>query len=572
MLFRNVRVPRRFGHFLLAAVISAGCMSSYGNSTDLSGSDLGDNESTDPPPPPPWTGSEDGGSSDESDAGSGDVDAGGGQDSGDAGTAPPPPHDRFRSAKVCATCHTTIYKQWSTSMHARALTSPLTLAETNQVIRNPLARATSPDPKRFCVNCHSPTAAAVTTSASLPLDPASHADEGISCTGCHQFNGKPTSGGGGISTSYQANLVDGTTYFGPLSDPVPNSSHTAQAGIAFTQRNLTCANCHNVSLDLDHDGRIIKGEDLVLQQTFDEYSDYRRAGGQETCVTCHMPVISGLTRVADGTSLQTPDRVVRNHSFVGVDYALDDPNQDAAQAADREALLQSSARFQIDRDSISDNNGLSFTVSIENARSGHNLPTGFAFTRQMWIEVRVVAASSGRLLFSSGLLTNPTDDLCDANILDEKDNPMREFIQGCNRSDENLVNIQAKLVDRVAVKRDGNGNIVFDQDGQPVLVQADNGQETTLQFLRGGPVARTRPVDGQGLGSLQPFEIRNFRYSARIDTSQPVTISARLMFRHMPPYFVRALAAGQPANELPQLAPLVANLRATEMASDSVDR
>jgi hypothetical protein len=43
----------------------------------------------------------------------------------------------------------------------------------------------------------------------------------------------------------------------------------------------------------------------------------------------------------------------------------------------------------------------------------------------------------------------------------------------------------------------------------------------------------------------------------------------RLLFRNLPPYFLRALAEGQPANEEPKLAPLIMNLRVAEMNKQS---
>jgi hypothetical protein len=48
-------------------------------------------------------------------------------------------------------------------------------------------------------------------------------------------------------------------------------------------------------------------------------------------------------------------------------------------------------------------------------------------------------------------------------------------------------------------------------------------------------------------------------------------VRARLLFRQLPPYLVRALAQNQPAAEMPQLAPLVGNLETLVMAEDEVD-
>lgn len=82
-------------------------------------------------------------------------------------SVPPAPHDRFASSQTCAGCHPTQFAQWSKSMHARALTGPIMVAQTNQDARGPLADVPGPDPKRMCVNCHAPTAAAVTKLSSF---------------------------------------------------------------------------------------------------------------------------------------------------------------------------------------------------------------------------------------------------------------------------------------------------------------------------------------------------------------------------------------------------------------------
>ncbi|HVJ93170.1 MAG TPA: multiheme c-type cytochrome, partial [Labilithrix sp.] len=153
----------------------------------------------------------------------------------DAGPPPPRlPTSAFQSATVCAGCHTSIATQWSASMHSRSLTSPLMIAETNQGVRGPYAGEPNPDPKRFCVNCHSPSAARVTTSASLPLgDDSTLWKEGINCQTCHQFNGPPTSGGGGYSTGYMKGLEPGNTVFGPLENPSPSAPHQSGRSEGF---------------------------------------------------------------------------------------------------------------------------------------------------------------------------------------------------------------------------------------------------------------------------------------------------------------------------------------------------
>jgi cytochrome c554/c'-like protein len=485
------------------------------------------------------------------------------------GGPPPPtlPPSVFKSSKVCSTCHDALYNQWSGSMHMRALTSPLMIAETNQAVRGPYANVSNPDPKRFCVNCHSPSAARVTTGATLPLgDEATLWKEGIGCQTCHQFAGKPTNGGGGYSNGFMKDLAPGGTVFGPLANPAQSTAHASARADGFDRPNTMCGNCHNVNFDLDGDGRIEKGRDLVLQQTWDEYViDYRQRGGGETCISCHMPVVPGLFQATNKPG--SPTREVHDHSFLGVDYSLDDLAQREATRPSRTALLRDAARLRVEQVAAAGGR-VSFSATITNASTGHNLPTGFAFVRQMWLEVRAFDVG-GSVIASSGVLGSPAADLCEAEVLDE-DNPLATFVRGCEAGvDSSLVHFQQKLVDRVERVR-VNGEIVRDALDQPVLEAAPGGREVLVQFLKGGVVARRRPIDGATLGLLRPLEARSFAYDLPTNGATTRSLSVRLLFRSVAPYFVRGLAA-DPTKDVPGLETLDQNLEVVEMANVTVD-
>jgi hypothetical protein len=511
-------------------------------------------------------------------AGPGDDGGATGDDAGDTG-APPPP-DPTLTAAQCGQCHQTIYQQWTQSMHAHALTSPTVIAQTNQDVAGPWAGTANPDPQKFCINCHGPAIASQTTSPSMPPTVPQWKD-GITCTTCHLFDGAPTKGSGAFAGQYQGpgfqqGFVQGKTYLGELDSPVGNSVHQSNStGKDFNPNpNQLCANCHEVWIDYDHDGVVEKGLDLALQTTWDEYKEYKSLGGRESCVSCHMPVVAGLTRVAEGAQIpsqqyaQAPPRQVHDHSFVGVDFALDSPSQQQATESARTALLQKAATFFIDRQSVGfdGNGGLGFDVFIANTGTGHDLPSGFAFARQMWIEI-TVTDGGGNTLFTSGVVSQPTDDLCDGFVLFDDFNPMRRFFQGCNRSvDDELVTFQQALVDLAGFQADGSDP--FDPAGLTKAVEL--GEETFLQYKHGGVVARQRTFDNSSLANLKPFEQRELHYDVPTGGGG-IHVRARLLFRPLPPYFVRALASGQPATEMPQLAPLVGNLETLVMATDQLD-
>jgi hypothetical protein len=497
-------------------------------------------------------------------------------DAGPVGTPSPP--TPLTSAAQCGVCHTAIYQQWTNSMHSHALTSPAVIVQGNQDLARTLDNAPSPDPQKFCVNCHGPTFAPAST-AQLPPT-VSHWKEGITCISCHQFDGAPQKGSGGFASNYQGGayqtgFVQGNEMLGELDSPVANSAHTSNStGQDFSPNpNQLCANCHEVWIDYDHDGIVEKGLDLALQTTWDEYKEYKTLGGNQSCVSCHMPAVPGLTRVADGAAIPSqqsqtaPPRVVHDHSFVGVDFALDTPAQGTATQDARNTLLASASTFLIDRRSVGNSNdGVSFGVFLANTGTGHNLPSGFAFARQMWIEI-TATDGTGNVVFTSGVLSQPTDDLCDGEILLDFENPMNRFIQNCRFVDSELVTLQQKLVDLAGFQ--GDGSDPFDPAGLTKAVEI--GEETWLQFLHGGVVARQRPFDGTQLVNLKPFEQQEFQYDVPLPNgSDGVRIQARLLFRPLPPYFLRALASGQSATDVPQLAPLIANLETFVMATDEI--
>jgi hypothetical protein len=480
----------------------------------------------------------------------------------------------FKPSQDCQSCHTSIYAQWQDSMHAHALTSPLTIVQNNLDMRHSLQGAASPDPRRMCINCHGPAVAAVTEGDTLPLKGPKQI-EGIDCVACHQMNEPVAPGAGASALAYQEQLVRGDRYFARLDGPVGNAYHRSNKSPLFEQPEKLCATCHNVNLNRDADPKIVKGVDLVLQTTFDEYREYQRGGGTGNCVTCHMPVVPGLKSAADGAvapftmDYEPPNRQVHDHSFVGVDYPLDTVAKKDPQKAKRAALLGGAAGFTVDTVSVNGQN-LNVKLALEN-RTGHNLPTGFAFARQMWIEL-VVKDGSQSTLFTSGVLAKTDDDLCDNGTFGEVTNPLRPFVQGCREVDASLVNIQLKLVDKIAALADNSGQPVKDEGGENVLIQSREGNETYLQFLTGGGVARTRPVDKTSMGPLRPLQRKTYNYVIPLPKSvRNGTFTARLLFRNLPPYWVRAMGKEQKPGTAdgPQLAPLVANLQIVEMAKQT---
>jgi hypothetical protein len=234
----------------------------------------------------------------------------------------------------------------------------------------------------------------------------------------------------------------------------------------------------------------------------------------------------------------------------------------------RDALLKSAAKVDLPRAAIAlKGSTLAFDVTVTNVGTGHYVPTGFAFARQMWLEVTVREGST--VVFTSGVVSSAEADLCDAATLDEAGNPMRPSVVGCERSDPQLVNFQRKLVDHFDVATDAEGVPLRNERGDLKIVQSKNAHEEWLQLLSSGVVDRVRPSDHIGVSALRPNETRSFRYTVALGApaGPPLTMSARLLFRGLPPYMVRAMGEHQPKAEKPRLLPLIKNLQVVEMAA-----
>jgi hypothetical protein len=275
-----------------------------------------------------------------------------------------------------------------------------------------------------------------------------------------------------------------------------------------------------------------------------------------------MPLLSE-TRAAEHADIpfeqdhDAPTRKVHDHSFVAADYPLDDRAARDALRPAREALLTRAASLSVVPGSLrSAPDLLEFSIEVGNVGTGHNLPGGFAFVRQMWLEVSVID-ESGRLIQSSGRLASPGDDLCDASIVDDAQNPVLPFLKGCTRSDPLLVNFQQMLFDFTEPKHDASGALVLDRRGEPLLERAPNGRESVIQYLTAGAVPRVRPFDHKPTAALFAGESHDFPYRFPVSSGTLAkSVRIRLMFRSSPPYFLRALG----------VATLVDNLELSEMA------
>jgi hypothetical protein len=539
---------------------------------------------------------------------------------------------------VCASCHAGIVNEWRLAMHAQAQTGPIVIAQTN------LALERFPALGRTCNNCHAPIGTALTDTATLPLDEKkvsrSHPngavlDDGVTCVVCHTLAKAPQERRGMLDDFpvVRGDANQFANMFGPAlgdSPALPSPRHNV--GVGFMTDNIStsqlCGACHNVKVDIDGDeqvtafpgsegnnqdsdgdGQLDENElefgkngkalqDLVLQTTYDEWQDYvaaQRSKGENAlgCVDCHMPARAAepIVDFAPGSFFgSAPARPRHSHSFVGVDYNLSPGfyEKDARELVlkDRSAFLRSAASLTVSA-SRPANGKLSVLVTVESTLVGHSLPTGFAFSRQMWLEVSAHTASGRQVCLAnalvngktikaqctSGSLASPQTDLvtCDPLALadlglkpsknDERVQLDPASVAPLDQCDPWLANFQKILTDG-------------DPDGDGVF------NEVPYQSLRADIVkTRVRASDQQAMDALNPSLLVNgqprksaaFEYIFDLNgfQGQDVVVTATLHFRHLPPYFIRALDGKYP-NGLTSI-DLLPNLTVVDMAVASTD-
>lgn len=245
--------------------------------------------------------------------------------------------NQYPSAKQCAECHPTHFREWSVSPHAYAQLSPIFNCMQNAV--NILTNGTNAD---FCIRCHTPVGMdrdEPITMSNLDRHPASR--EGITCIACHRINKNYGKGAG------RRKLVTGDItqpVYGPFGNALlqealanpeefgvlksyPDASvrgreihYEVEPFFAMTSPAF-CGSCHDV----------FAPNGFRLEDLFSEYKASPAAKEGTKCQDCHMGKVPGenggyvcepIARV--GNKWTTP-RKRTNHMMAGPDYSIIHP-------------------------------------------------------------------------------------------------------------------------------------------------------------------------------------------------------------------------------------------------------
>ena len=296
----------------------------------------------------------------------------------------------FSSALECIDCHEQYYNEWSTSMHAYSMNSPIFFSykEKNKDIHPGTG-------EKFCMQCHNPISYLTGTDLSMYSNVADFQNstidqvlkEGITCDICHTKTGlsETVHAQGNMSANAIYKMYPNNNIkFGSIQNPSPNDYHQSFY-LPTYQSSQFCLPCHDLVIN-----------NIEAEPTFTEWNripGFSMFGGV-SCQNCHMP------EKDDGT---------HDHRFVGVDLDLTLPINDNPSYMDVQSLLSTSANINFNilgeelLNQVSSGDTLSIPLSIQ-SQTAHNFPSGTSFNREAWIEIQVT--NNSNLLYESGVVEN----------------------------------------------------------------------------------------------------------------------------------------------------------------------
>ncbi len=471
----------------------------------------------------------------------------------------------FPSARECKTCHPKQYEEWSRSMHAYAMQSPVM-----EAFNLSLVERTSGTVGTFCTRCHTPLGTAIGEDGTMRNVHRSRlSQEGVTCVVCHRVQ-QPYFKANTRHAIQPGGVFDGCM-FGPFDDHVSqqNGAHASQ-GRPFLKRSEFCGSCHDVTAP----------SGVRLEEAFSEWRNSPAAEQGVTCQACHMGPVAGKPIPDDHRPLGRaavvpgvdPERIrlrhLSDHTFAGPDYSLlpdtefphkrdwmyevdyrnfaaltpyqqksltdlriENRNQLAIATAKRYELLRNGARLLVDAPrEVNCGQNLPIAVRVQSTFAGHNYPTGFSAERQLWVQV-IVRDAHGRRVFASGDFDR-NGDLRDDHSYDVQ--------TGHLAHDKHLLNFQSKFI---ALTNKGTERSV---------VLSVNRHLDPLSLFR--PAADISAAMGRPAGfrvqksSLTPFGSADQTYRVPVTAPGDYHVQVRLLFRHLPPRLLDEIG-------IPQLKP-----------------
>ncbi|MBI3813267.1 MAG: hypothetical protein HY279_02200 [Nitrospinae bacterium] len=252
--------------------------------------------------------------------------------------------NEYNASESCAECHLDIYNKWKDSVHAMSVDDPIFYTSYIEAYTISSGQA-----KTLCLKCHAPTVL-VTKDYELKNRLSR---EGVSCDFCHTLKGVK------LNDRRDPFMRDiSPVKRGPL-DAVKVEGHKIEYSKLHLSSEL-CAACHEYVSD----------NGLSIMGTYSEWKASSYAAEGKQCQNCHMPRIEG-----EISKTSNQKRIINDHNLQGGHYIVQLKKTQLVKIKEIKRLKD----------------GVSVSVSVENAGSGHMVPTGIP-TRKLILncEVRTV--------------------------------------------------------------------------------------------------------------------------------------------------------------------------------------
>lgn len=345
----------------------------------------------------------------------------------------------FQTSDNCMACHNSlstpsgedvsIGSSWRASIMANSSRDPYWQAAVRrETMDHPAASAEIQDE---CSVCHMPMARATANArgekgevfAHLPVGSGDEADDllahdGVSCTMCHQITEQKLGTPESFTGRFVVNTTQPPSIFGPFqidkgqTTIMRSATGFQQAEAPHLRQSELCATCHTLfTKALNAQGQVI-GE-LPEQVMYLEWRHSAFQGEQQSCQSCHMPVVEEETPIA--SVLGPPRKGLARHTFVGGNFfmlrmlsryrgelgvAALPQELDASVRRTVHNLQSATAAVAVERAEIADGR-LNVDVAVQNL-TGHKLPTAYP-SRRAWLHV-TIRGRNGRQVFESGAL------------------------------------------------------------------------------------------------------------------------------------------------------------------------
>jgi nitrate/TMAO reductase-like tetraheme cytochrome c subunit len=262
-------------------------------------------------------------------------------------------YDQYEKPKVCQSCHTDFYQQWTQAMMSQAYTHhwdeieyfklAVPHAEKDEVVA---------EVKAGCNGCHAPVSFLAGDVPPPRPEENSRANESVSCDVCHTITGFE----GDIPYNFNYISDPGRTKYGPK--PGLESPHHDTEYLEFIPKPEFCGTCHN---EMSPYG-------VWVKSTHIEWSEGPYAEEGVRCHQCHMPAARGKS------AKMAREDLIAQHLFHGA--------HDPGKLAGAVELRMHPEEREVEIGELA-----VLKVQLFNAKAGHKIPTGSVEDRIVWLHV-----------------------------------------------------------------------------------------------------------------------------------------------------------------------------------------